>query len=890
MKKIIAAILLIVFTVMSMQSGIFVAFAESEQEQSYVVLDDNVKTVINSWEYHDAISTIKKEGEHLSFQLGHWTEYNVYANKAGYFNIFVVYGCMSEKSMEIKLNGKSVQTLTLPNTNGYFTGTELFVVTAFLEEGINTLRVTNKKDALYFDAVAFEPIFDIEISELKADNGKNILSDLSNVPRGTDSFTVSFNQKYDKSTLTEDSVILKSGDEKIPFLIEADGEVIILKLLKTLEYGKDYSLTFNGIGDTYGLSAIGDYVVEFKTKDSDSGGERATFNVIEAKIVGDIVNISAEMISKADVKIEGRGVWVYIIDPDGKFNMNPIYEGKSGENGVCNIKAKLPENSKSGLYGIILAYEYAEEDMLIELPYLTPEVEAEYIEELKGASSVEEVEAFFEKNQIMLGISLQDDLKGLDESEVYAYFVTDKPLDAVSLFDSYYTAIAMEKINQAESADEIEGVLFDENLSPYIAIDKEKLALLENEKEALLTAILNLNPIKDKISFKETIEKFVDEAYAKEFEKADVSQMVENKSIYVGQIAEIKLNLVESVDDVKKVILKLAADGEDAFKKCSFKADDSFEVTLEENGNEAEITLTAIEPVSDLDAFGTLTLANNYTKDTYEVSICGEVIYDVGTGIDVVTDVLAKTVEITVSENTSKNEGTTSSRPSSSRPSSSKGSGGGSSYKPIISTPSPSEAPTEVPTEVPTETPDEYSFTDIENVSWAKESVYGLLGMGVLSKSEDNKFNPDKNVTRAEFVKMVVLSFDFFEDGLKADFSDVDEGKWYYSVAAAAKKHGIITGDEKNNFNGEAAITRQDMASIVKRAFEKKGYSFSEGESALFTDDGEIASYAKDAVYKMQKEGIINGMGDNSFAPLKTATRAQAAKVIYMAVKAVNGK
>lgn len=48
-----------------------------------------------------------------------------------------------------------------------------------------------------------------------------------------------------------------------------------------------------------------------------------------------------------------------------------------------------------------------------------------------------------------------------------------------------------------------------------------------------------------------------------------------------------------------------------------------------------------------------------------------------------------------------------------------------------------------------------------------------------------------------------------------------------------------------------------------------------------FADDASIADYAKTAVYLLKENGVINGRGENTFAPNGTATRAEAAKIIY---------
>ena len=52
-------------------------------------------------------------------------------------------------------------------------------------------------------------------------------------------------------------------------------------------------------------------------------------------------------------------------------------------------------------------------------------------------------------------------------------------------------------------------------------------------------------------------------------------------------------------------------------------------------------------------------------------------------------------------------------------------------------------------------------------------------------------------------------------------------------------------------------------------------------EAELFDDDNSIADYAKSSIYVLKEQGIINGVGGNMFAPYNTATRAEAAKMIY---------
>ena len=77
-------------------------------------------------------------------------------------------------------------------------------------------------------------------------------------------------------------------------------------------------------------------------------------------------------------------------------------------------------------------------------------------------------------------------------------------------------------------------------------------------------------------------------------------------------------------------------------------------------------------------------------------------------------------------------------------------------------------------------------------------------------------------------------------------------------------------------------MTREEMATFAYRAANIAGRALPEKvEGQLFADDADISGYASDAISAMQKAGVINGVGDNMYAPKETCTRAMAAKVVY---------
>lgn len=202
--------------------------------------------------------------------------------------------------------------------------------------------------------------------------------------------------------------------------------------------------------------------------------------------------------------------------------------------------------------------------------------------------------------------------------------------------------------------------------------------------------------------------------------------------------------------------------------------------------------------------------------------------------------------------------------------------GGGVSSKP--------ETKPEVPEkpEVPTIT-----FSDIAAVDWAKESIEALAAKGVLAGKGDGKFAPNDSVTREEFVKIIVAAFELTDDKAESDFNDVSKDSWSYPYISVASKLSIVSGDG-TSFNPARVISRQDMAVIIYRVFEHLGADVS-GSAISFDDDTDIAGYAKNAVETLTAAGIINGMGDGTFAPAGTVTRAQAAKVVYGLLNIIGG-
>jgi len=174
------------------------------------------------------------------------------------------------------------------------------------------------------------------------------------------------------------------------------------------------------------------------------------------------------------------------------------------------------------------------------------------------------------------------------------------------------------------------------------------------------------------------------------------------------------------------------------------------------------------------------------------------------------------------------------------------------------------------------------TFSDLQSVPWAQDMILSLANAGILNGKAEGLFMPDDNVTRAEFVMMLVKAFDIADEGegSAADFDDVVPNDWFYKAVAVARRAEISAGYEDNTFKPNNNITRQEMAAMAYRVSKMVNIKLEAAQTAVFSDDDEIAGYARDAIYAMQQGGIISGLGDGNFGPGQNATRAQAAVII----------
>lgn len=208
---------------------------------------------------------------------------------------------------------------------------------------------------------------------------------------------------------------------------------------------------------------------------------------------------------------------------------------------------------------------------------------------------------------------------------------------------------------------------------------------------------------------------------------------------------------------------------------------------------------------------------------------------------------------------------------------SSGGSGGGSSHGGYIDSALPQEEASGGDTEA--------LFDDLEAVPWAAEYIETLAKQGIIGGREERKFYPQDYITREEYLKLLVECFGLKDDTAVCEFDDVKRGEWYYSYVASGVRNGITEGVSEYSFGTGQPISRQDLAVMTVRALENRKIVLPAVDEEKMFKDG-IADYAYDSVRTLQTAGIINGIGEAEFAPERSATRAEAAKIIYCVMSA----
>ncbi|MGG3278961.1 fibronectin type III domain-containing protein [Paenibacillus solani] len=176
------------------------------------------------------------------------------------------------------------------------------------------------------------------------------------------------------------------------------------------------------------------------------------------------------------------------------------------------------------------------------------------------------------------------------------------------------------------------------------------------------------------------------------------------------------------------------------------------------------------------------------------------------------------------------------------------------------------------------------SFDDIDR-SFAKNEIMDLASRGIVKGTGVNKFEPERPITRMEFVSMIVRALGIEGSGQKPiTFTDINLNKWYAAEFRAAWDNEVAHGFNAREFRPTALINREQASKMLGNVLQAK----SDGGNTPFIDGANIAVWARSEVVGLTEKNLVTGYPDGSFRPKANLTRAESAALIYRTIMSVD--
>lgn len=181
---------------------------------------------------------------------------------------------------------------------------------------------------------------------------------------------------------------------------------------------------------------------------------------------------------------------------------------------------------------------------------------------------------------------------------------------------------------------------------------------------------------------------------------------------------------------------------------------------------------------------------------------------------------------------------------------------------------------------VPIQEPWTNPFTDVSKSDWFYDGVAYVAQSGLMQGVGGGKFNPSGTTTRGMIVT-ILYRLENEPTVSQPAFTDVAAGQYYTEAVAWAAANKIVDGYGNNTFGPNDVITREQMATILYRYADYKGYDVSGlADLSSYTDAETIHDWALTAIRWANKKGLITGRTTTTLVPQGTATRAEAAVIL----------
>lgn len=180
-------------------------------------------------------------------------------------------------------------------------------------------------------------------------------------------------------------------------------------------------------------------------------------------------------------------------------------------------------------------------------------------------------------------------------------------------------------------------------------------------------------------------------------------------------------------------------------------------------------------------------------------------------------------------------------------------------------------------------------FIDVHPGDWFYDPVCYVYSQGLMTGTSATTFEPNTSLSRAMLVA-VLHRLEGSPQASAGDFIDVADGDWYAQAVNWAASVGVVNGMGDGTFQPNAAITREQMAAILRNYAAYKGLDVSaSGDLSTFTDAASVSDWAKESIQWAVGSGLLGGYEDGTLRPQGTTTRAEVASVLQRALGNVAG-
>ena len=174
------------------------------------------------------------------------------------------------------------------------------------------------------------------------------------------------------------------------------------------------------------------------------------------------------------------------------------------------------------------------------------------------------------------------------------------------------------------------------------------------------------------------------------------------------------------------------------------------------------------------------------------------------------------------------------------------------------------------------------AFQDVPDDAWYASYVYDIVDKGIMAGISSTEFQPDGQMTRAQAAQILYTMAGSPAVNTATRFNDVFPGQWHYNPITWCTSSGVMAGYSSGDFLPDAAITRQQMVSVLYKYTTKilKDPASERDGLESFADRDSISSYARTSMQWAVARGIISGTRENGqliIQPQGVVSRAQMA-------------